>query len=62
MSHPKFSGHMKRDRKGTLIGPDKNGNPTYADWLADLLTFVAKELDTDIQGITWKETVTTIAK
>jgi hypothetical protein len=62
LSHPKFKGHLKRDRKGNLLAPDENGMPVYADWLATLLEFIAKESDKDIPGITWKEVVSSIAK
>lgn len=62
-SNPKFKGHMKRDRKGIVLPPDEDGNPQYAEWLATLLDFVAKEFPGDkLEGIIFKPKVTTVAK
>lgn len=55
-SNPKFPGIL--DKGGKV---DENGVPVYAKWLQPLLTFVAKECDKDIEGITWKEVASTVA-
>jgi hypothetical protein len=58
---PKFEGIFKR-KKGKLVGPDEQGNPVYADWLSELLDFVAKNYEGDIEGIAWKQKISTTAK
>jgi hypothetical protein len=59
--NPKFEGLFKR-KKGKLAGPDEFGNPVYADWAAELLDFVAKHHEGDIEGLTWKQKISTTAK
>lgn len=56
--NPKFKGHLKTDRAGNYVGDQPDGTPTYADWAAHLLNFVAKEHTGEIEGITFKDKVT----
>jgi hypothetical protein len=60
--NPKFPGHLKRDKKGVILGNDENDVPQYADWAQDLLNFVAKEHDGQIPGVSFKEVVAVVNK
>lgn len=60
-TNPKFEG-LYKTKRGKVVGLDEAGHPVYSDWLAPLLEFVAKHHAGEIEGITFKEKVSTISK
>ena len=60
-SNPKFKGHLKRTKEGLPIF-DENQVPEYEAWAQKLLDFVAAETSTDIEGVEFKEIISTVSK
>ena len=60
-TNAKFKGHVKKDGEGKPL-VDVNGIPQYQDWAAELLDFVAQNTDVKIEGIEFKEIISTTAR